>query len=249
MQRFFLNPQNFTEKTVTVTDITILHQMLRVLRMQKGNQCVFLDNNGWEFLSEIVDLSEKKAIAKILEKRENACEPKIFVTLFQAMPKKLELFELVLQKCTEIGVSAFMPLITERSERREITKRERLEKILREAAEQSQRGKIPVLKNEISFTDALKSLNPENSILLHCRDNYPLLCEKLADFKNAALLNILIGPEGGFSEKEITQVQKKGILIVSLGLRILRTETAAIAAASLTLLTNPGHCHSTKQID
>ncbi|MBI4995030.1 16S rRNA (uracil(1498)-N(3))-methyltransferase [Candidatus Peregrinibacteria bacterium] len=235
MQRFFLNPENFTENTVTLTDINILHQILRVLRMHTGDQCVFLDNSGLEFLSKITELNEKKAVAKILEKRKNACEPEIFVILFQAMPKKPELFELVLQKGTEIGVSAFVPLITERTEREQLSKRDRLEKIIREAAEQSERGKTPSLSEPIIFEKAVMEIFDGISIILHSRGNWPNLSSKLAKIKTAKKCRIFIGPEGGFSEKEIKFAEQKGFFICSLGSRILRTETAAIVAGGLVL--------------
>lgn len=227
MQRFFVGPECCTENFVLVYDPQIIHQITNVLRMRSGDECIFLDNSGFEFLSEITSLDEKEIRAAILEKRKNLAEPALFVTLYQALPKKLELFEWVLQKGTEIGISKFVPLVTERTERREIPKRERLEKILKEAAEQCERGRIPELGEVIDFSRAIKSISPGNSVLLSGLGNQKL---------HSSPMNILVGPEGGFSEKEINETRAIGIPVAALGLRVLRTETAGIAAASLILL-------------
>ncbi len=134
MQRFFLDPANFTETTVNISAPEIIHQMSRVMRMRIGEKFIALDNTGNEYMCVLAELTDKKAKAEIAEKRQNLAEPAIFVTLYQAMPKKMELFELILQKCTEIGVSEFVPLISEFCEREFLSKLERLEKILREAS-------------------------------------------------------------------------------------------------------------------
>lgn len=194
-----------------------------------------LDGSGMEFNCKLISATEAAVTADIIEKRDNTSEPDLFVTLYQAMPKKMELFELVLQKGTEIGVSEFVPLISEFTERDEVSKRDRLDRILREAAEQSERGKIPVLHNEIKFKDVLNQrfFFP---ILLHSRGENISLSSVVMDAKNAGRCEIFIGPEGGFSEKEVAEAKEKNFKICSLGERILRTETAAISAAAILLL-------------
>lgn len=204
--------------------------------MKNGDQFIALDNSGFEYLCALENLDKAIASARIIERHKNAAESEIFVSLYQALPKKMELFEMVLQKGTELGVSAFIPLIAEHSECREITKRERLEKILREAAEQSERGKIPSLSEPITFEKAVAETFDGISIILHSRGNWPNLSSKLSEIKTAKKCRIFIGPEGGFSENEIKQAQKDGHGIASLGPRILRTETAAIVAVGLMLL-------------
>lgn len=230
MQHFFIAPGSFAEKTVMVTEPRLIHQIKNVLRMQPGDQCVFLDNSGFEFLSEITRLDEKEITATVLEKRKNLAEPALFVTLCQALPKKMELFEWILQKGTEIGVSAFVPLITERTERREIPKCERMEKILKEAAEQCERGKIPELAPIQKFPEALIHSTGRQKILLHGRGDYPLFSKNII---KQSSINIFVGPEGGFTENELTKAKKHECTIASLGPRVLRTETAGMVAASL----------------
>lgn len=235
MQHFFLSPESFGESDVQITDSSVIHQLKNVLRMRPGDSFVALDGLGFEFECEAREISEKRIVATILEKRKNALEPALCVTLYQAMPKKMELFEIILQKCTEIGVSEFVPMITEFCERDELKKRDRLEKILREASEQCERGKIPVVRDSIKFQDVL---NVEFSlpILLHSRGNLSPLSSQISAAKQIGKCEIFIGPEGGFSEKEVEAAQKANFKICSLGSRILRTETAAISASSILLL-------------
>lgn len=236
MQHFFIAPECFTEKAVRVNDLHIIHQMKKVLRMRLGDQCVFLDNSGFEFLSEITRLDEKKIVATVLEKRKNLAEPTLFVTLYQALPKKMELFEWVLQKGTEIGVSEFVPLITERTERRSIPKTERLLKILKEASEQCERGKIPEFKEPVEFEFAIQNADSGKKLLLHSRGEFPLLSEKLSELKTQSRISLFIGPEGGFTNNEIEMARENRLFIYSLGPRILRTESAGIVTSTFLLI-------------
>lgn len=204
--------------------------------MRNGDKFIALNNSGFEYLCVLEELNGDNAHARITEKRINNAESEISVTLYQALPKKMELFELVLQKGTELGVSEFVPLITEHTERREITKRDRLEKILREAAEQSERGRIPSLSEPIDFEKAVEENFDGISIVLHSRGNWPSLTSRLPEIKTVKKCRIFIGPEGGFSETEIKFAEQKGFYVCSLCPRILRTETAGIVAVSLVLI-------------
>lgn len=239
MQHFFVEPECVQDREAVIKDEAIAHQIMRVLRMQAGDKFILLDNSGNEFLCELSEATGKIIKAFVLETRKNTCEPAIFVTLYQALPKKMEKIELVLQKGTEIGASKFVPMITERTERSEISKRQRLTKILREAAEQCERGKIPELAETINFENAVsetaKQSRAEN-VLLHSDAKSLALTAHIEEIKKAGFCNIFIGPEGGFSEKEITLARKKGFLIASLGPRTLRTETAGIVALSLIVI-------------
>lgn len=232
MQRFFLKPEDIQNGFVEIRDPEIIHQMRRVLRMRPGEPFVVLDNRGGDFLCELVEIDDLKARAKILEQRKNTAEPEIFITLYQSLPKKMDLFEWILQKGTEMGVSRFVPMITERTERASPSKRERLEKILREAAEQCERGMIPELEGVCKFHEVLAKSDGKQKILLHGRGDYPLLPKIIT---KQTPVDMLIGPEGGFTEKEINDAEKNGFTIGSLGKRVLRTETAGIVAAAVIL--------------
>lgn len=236
MQHFFLNFTLRESEKLIINDARVVHQMERVLRMRSGEHFIALDGSGLEYECAVMRLEKDFVEAEILQKRMNEAEPSVHVTLFQALPKKMELFEWVLQKGTEIGVSEFVPLVTERTERSEITKPERLLKILMEAAEQSERGKLPRLVEVQKFEDAVRTAAQKNSatFLLHGRGDYPLFSALIRE-KTTDHINLFIGPEGGFSESEIELAIKNDVKIAALGKRVLRTETAGIMAAALAL--------------
>jgi len=236
MQHFFLSPESFQEGHVVIKDQNVLHQLMRVLRMRIGEPFVALDNNGNEYLCTLISLNDDFADCLIIEKRKNANESPLYVTLYQALPKKIELFEWVLQKGTELGVSAFVPLVSARTERDEISKRDRLERILKEAAEQSERGKMPVLRDIMTFEEALEPTADEVTVVLHGRGEVTPLAASLSELHHHKSCRLFVGPEGGFTDEEITHAQEHGALVRSLGTRVLRTETVGIAAASLLLL-------------
>lgn len=235
MQRFFIDPSGIKKNQIEINDSQIAHQISRVLRMRQGDNFIVLDGSGCEFKCKLTGYNKDFVTADVIEKRANAAEPEFSVTLYQAMPKKMELFEFILQKGAEIGVSGFVPLISEFTERDEVSKRDRLERILREAAEQSERGKIPILHNEIKFAEALNQ-QFAFPILLHSRGENLPLSSVVSGARECGKCELFIGPEGGFSEKEVASAKEKNFKICSLGPRILRAETAAISAAAILLL-------------
>lgn len=229
MQRFFLPPDSFGPDVITIRDANVIHQMMRVLRMKKGDVVVLLDDSAVEWHARIDALSSEQIIALPLKKKKNEAESPITVTLFQAIPKKKELFELILQKGTELGVSTFVPIITESGQSRALPRHDRVIRIMREAAEQCERGRVPTLEKSISFGDAIS--RGGNKIVFHSRN-----IDRAITTPAASTLSLFIGPEGGFSEKEVALAKQKGACICSLGPRILRMETAAIAACARVLL-------------
>lgn len=241
MQRFFVDSAILNNGKVgdffTVKDKELLHQLNRVLRARVGDKYIFLDGAGNEYKCELKQIFSESAEFIVLQKKINETEPDIFVTIYQALPKKMELFEWVLQKGTEIGVSKFVPIITARTERENFPKMERLEKILRESAEQSERGIIPQLTDITKLESLLKDSDKLSypKIILHSRGNFPHLSTFLPDIRLNKKCEIIIGPEGGLSEDEILAAQNNGLIIASLGNRILRTETAGIVAVSVVL--------------
>ena len=179
---------------------------------------------------------------KEIAKRQISCEVKleffkenelpVKLILAQSLLKNAERFEFVLQKCTELGVSEFIPLLTKRTEQKFLHKKERLERILKEATEQSGRARLPKLEELGKFADVLKL---KNVLVLM---PHPVADEKFADIKarlGSASRDILIciGPEGGFMEDEVDLARESGALIFNIGKRILRAETAAIVMATL----------------
>ncbi len=243
MQRFFVAPDSaaIKENEIILRDEEQLHQMTRVLRMEVGDRVVCLDNTGMEYDCVVQELGKKNAVLKVEGKVIAKTEPTVNVTIYQALPKKMELFEWVLQKGTELGVKKFVPMITAFCQRNELPKRERLERILVEAAEQSERGIIPLLANAVEYKKAIAEDTAALKIVLHSRGTWPLLSTLMAEHKDATEVALFIGPEGGLRDDEVSLAEKSGAHIASLGPRILRTETAAIAAAALVLIPCAAH--------
>jgi 16S rRNA (uracil1498-N3)-methyltransferase len=231
--RFFVEKQYIQEGHFAINDQGVLHQALKVLRVQKGDQIVLLDNSGKEFHGTVIEIHKKLLAGTIEEESKNMHELKRRIILYQALPKKISLFELVLQKATELGVSQIVPLITERTERESFTKLERMHTILREAAEQSLRGRIPELGEPIHFNETIHGVphgfvfdpNAEESFVHQTKD----MQEEV---------HLFVGPEGGFTDKEISEAVGAGLIISRIGDSVLRTETAGIVATALAALSD-----------
>jgi 16S rRNA (uracil1498-N3)-methyltransferase len=237
MHRFFVHPQAIHHTTV-VLDEAIAHQLRSVLRMRPGARIVVLDNQGWEYEIELTEITSKGARGTVIEKRPASGEPSVTVTLYQCVLKK-DNFEWVLQKGTEIGVSRFVPVISQRTviaddERIKANKLPRWERIIREAAEQSHRGRLPELDAPIAFEQALiEAASADVALIPWEKETACTLREVLLGTAEAVAL--IIGPEGGFEDGEIDLAQQHGVQPITLGPRILRAETAAAAAALLVL--------------
>ncbi len=168
-----------------------------------------------------------------LERLVRHTEPAIRVSLYQAIPKKTALFEWVVEKATELGVSTIHPLITERTEKRRLSKFERLERIAVEATEQCNRLRVPLIHHPVSFETALSQV--KNGYLAYEFAEGMDLLDYGKGLTAGGALQLFIGPEGGFGQKEVNLAKKAGIKIYTLGPRILRTETAAMASLALLL--------------
>lgn len=240
MNRFFVKETCFHADKVVLLDKDQTHQIRDVLRLRPEDQIIVLDNAGWEYQVALTKVTHEQIVGEVLQKRQAAGEPKTQITLFQSLLTR-DKFEWVLQKCTEVGVSRFVPVITTRSLVREAAvkqeKIDRWQRIITEAAEQSHRGRIPQLLPPVSFEKAMQELFGFEKCLI--------ACEKQGDTIRAALrmsgkdapdtVAVLVGPEGGFTDEEVVAAEKNGAMPITLGPRILRTETAAIVAATLIL--------------
>lgn len=249
MQRFFidLQEQRAVGEVLELVDREIIHQISAVLRMRPGEKCVFLDQKGNEHVAALLSSTPKIATFKILEKTINKNEPKLAITLIQGLPKKMEVFEWVLQKGTEVGVTSFVPFTAEYSQRRDLQKGDRLLRIVKEAAEQAERGIVPKLElASWSLKETLGNLQKqcEKIIALDGRDlekriSLKTFVQSLNANQSAAgscaSLGIIIGPEGGLSPKEIAYLEEAKIPLMHMGSRILRTETAGVCASHFIL--------------
>ncbi|MBI4492538.1 MAG: 16S rRNA (uracil(1498)-N(3))-methyltransferase [Chloroflexi bacterium] len=214
------------------------HQMGRVLRLSEGDVVVALDGSGQEWLVRLERVAGATAQGGVVDARPAWGEPTTHVTLYQALVPR-EKLELVLQKGTEIGVSAFVPVATERSLARGPLSPERLERwraIVREAAEQARRGRVPELAQALPLPQALAAADRAALGLFAWERSARPLAEVLhAGRPLARAVHLWVGPEGGFSEAEARQAEAAGLVSVSLGPRILRTETAGLVLAALVL--------------
>ncbi len=232
MNHFFVDPNLIIDDHVNFPE-DISHQICRVLRLKIDDQVTVLDNLGNQFEVKLVNVQPQACLGEILLKKFNSAEPMKELHLFVAMTQR-EKFEWILQKCCEIGVSQFTPIITERSivvsAKDFEKKRARWERILKEAAEQSRRGKIPILNDPEVFQKAVLSQNAFKLIAWEKDENSKI--ETVLSGFVGQKVSLMVGPEGGFSENEFNLSLKNNWQSISLGKRILRMETAAMVASA-----------------
>lgn len=236
MHRFFLPGDCITQSTVVISG-RLLHRLRNVLRLGAGDHIVILDNSGWEYEVELRAVGGGLE-GVIIHKAVAAGEPRTKITLYQALIKGSN-FELILQKCTEIGVTGFVPMVCERCVAGEPDSNRlgRWQRIILEAAQQSRRGKLPVLRNVLRFREACESATGVSLLPWEGEKVRGIggVLRSLPKTENATEVSIFVGPEGGFSAQEEEFARSCGIRPVSLGNRILRAETAGLVAAAVTL--------------
>jgi 16S rRNA (uracil1498-N3)-methyltransferase len=216
-------------------------QMRRVLRLSPGQRVTAFDGRGGEYTVALVSLRDDTALGAIETRTMPDSEPRLHVTLCQALLPR-DKFELVLQKATEVGVRAFVPLVTERSlvpasavDNRRL---DRWRRIVQEAAEQSGRVSLPTLAEPLTFAQALAGGRHKPALLAWERETRRSVREALVALEprlRGAHLTLFVGPEGGFSEVEAVAARDAGAAVVSLGPRILRAETAGPILTALAL--------------
>lgn len=217
------------------------HQIARVLRLKPGEHVIILDGSGDEMEVVLEEITPQSTSGQIISRRPARGEPHARLVLIVGLTQR-EKFEWILQKCTEVGVSAFIPVITTRSLAQDpkdaIHKLERWQKIVQEAAEQSGRGRIPTIQAPCKLPAALTPPVQNELRLLAWEEEH---AHSLPAVVNAARLTqpphvtILIGPEGGITIEEAEMAKAADFQAITLGSRILRMETAAIAATVLSL--------------
>lgn len=238
MHHFFVPISNIRQQQVFFSKEQS-HQLCHVLRMQPGQSVVVFDDTAVEYQVTLTIITPKQAVGEILAQRPSPNEPITQITLFQSLLKR-DKFEWVLQKGTEIGVSRFVPIVTQRSLAQDThmkaNKLTRWQKIITEAAEQAQRGRVPQLEVPINWRAALQQAAAFDLVLVaHVGGERPLQTILSASPEQPKSIALFIGPEGGFSDSEITQAQTAEANVFTLGPRILRTETAAAVATALIL--------------
>jgi len=254
MHRFFVPPELLKETHMYISlPKELAHQVRDVIRLDIGEHLLLLDNSGDEVVASVASMHKAGVEVHLLERRPGRSEPDVRMTLCQGMLKSAR-FEWILEKGTELGVSVFSPIICRRSmaglENIGYSKIQRWQRIIQEAAEQSGRSRLPELLPIRSLTEALKSISPgalafmpweeERALTLHeaiyasihiSEDTGGTLAVARSH-QNPSSIVIFIGPEGGLMADEVALAQTHGVKVVTLGDRILRAETAAIATVA-----------------
>ena len=238
MHRFFLPPENIRVTEVRFTEASA-RQITSVLRLKPDERVIVLDGLGQEYLVCLSFVSVHETLGEVESSRLALGEPSTNLTLLLCLTQR-EKFEMMLQKCTEVGANCFIPVISARSlvqsAQEVVAKYERWQRILSEAAEQSQRGLVPRLLSPMRLEQAVREPFLKDTCCLIPWEEEKSLSLKVA-LQNAGTrgTSLLIGPEGGFSAEEVTTAREAGFQAVTLGRRILRMETAAVVASALVL--------------
>lgn len=221
IHRFINSSFNLDEKHLAVTDPEILNQWINVLRFKAGEHVMLCDGLGYEALATIEKVSDSEVLVNISDKHENLIQIK--VNLYCAILKK-ENFELVVQKAVEVGVNKIVPISTKRTIKQNL-KFDRLEKIIKEASEQCGRATVPTISEIEIFEDSVASVSGGENYLFDLSAT-----EQFSKQNKGTEINLFVGPEGGFTEREVELAKNAGFKITSLGNLVLRGETAAIVA-------------------
>jgi 16S rRNA (uracil1498-N3)-methyltransferase len=225
LHRFYLS-EKIENKKIKITDEKLVHQWRNVFRYNVGSEVVLFDGSGLEWSAVIEKMGNREIEVRVASERKAIMpkeENKREITLCISLIKKDNL-EWVIEKATELGVSKIVPVISERSEKKGFNI-ERARKIAVEASEQCGRGDVPVLESSKHLVDSIEEFG-KNAIVFDPSGSH---FDSLLLTANYNLLSIFIGPEGGWSEKELEIFKQKGAKIYSLGKLILRAETAAVA--------------------
>ncbi len=242
MHRFYVTPKQINDNTVTIVGPDVNH-IKNVLRMKQGEEIIICNGQGKDCYCIINKVSEGEITAGIVTVKDTGTELKTKITLFQGLPKK-DKMELIIQKAIELGVYEIIPVITKRvvvkleDKKKEEKKLERWQSIAESAAKQSGRGIIPLIKPVQTFKEALKNAGQMGIGIIPYENAMGMeyTREIIKHIGQHSSIGVFIGPEGGFDETEIELAKENYILPITLGRRILRTETAGLAVLSMMVL-------------
>lgn len=232
---WFFTANNITSNQYILSGENAKH-ISKVLRMSKGEELTLITPNKMQCSCEVFSISSDSVTVDILSKKPCKNEPDVEITLYQALPKS-DKMEFIIQKCVELGVTKIVPMISARCISRPDTKsirkkRDRWQKIAMQAAMQSRRGIIPEVSDCVSFKTASElAKHHEQTIFLYEMGGKSV--KSILDGKHPKSIGIFIGSEGGFEQSEADLIEKNGGSLATLGKRILRCETAPLAALSV----------------
>lgn len=238
MNRFFVSPANVKEKSIIIDSKEDLKHLSKVLRLKPGDEIEVSDGAEWEYRAVLTEISPEKAVADITDKQAFAREPDLAVTLFQGIPKQTKMDGIV-QKSVELGVKKIVPVFMERTvavDRGKTDKKvQRWQKIASESVKQCKRGMIPEVAEPADMKRAMSSLADFDLVVFpYENERDKTIKDMLRELdKKPETAAVIIGPEGGFSDKEAEMIKETGAEAVSLGKTVLRTETAGPAAIAM----------------
>lgn len=238
MYQFFVEPSQIQDKTIKITGSDVNH-IKNVLRMRIGEEIAVSNGmDGKEYRCGIESFTEDEVICTLRFIKEDGVELPSRIYLFQGIPKA-DKMELIIQKAVELGVYEVIPVAMKRcvvklDEKKAEAKIERWKKVAEAAAKQSKRGILPNVQNVMSMAQALEYAGELDVILLpyELADDMAHTRQRIEGIKPGQSIAIFIGPEGGFEESEVEKAVEKGAHSITLGKRILRTETAGFTVLS-----------------
>ncbi len=238
MHKFFVPKDSIADNVAIISGEDVKH-IYKVLRLKVLDKVNVNNCEGKEYIGEISLIDKTQVVVNLLQENAINNESPIEVYLFQGMPKSTKM-DLIVQKNTELGVKAITPIITERvvvkAELKEFKKVDRWNRIALEACKQSKRSLVPQINIPIEFDHLLEELKHMDLVVVPYENQEGYGIKRLVkniEKKHISKVAIIIGPEGGFEECEILKLKDAGAEIVTLGPRILRTETAGLTCLSL----------------
>ena len=242
MHKFFTPKELINGEVAKIIGDDVKH-IYKVLRISEGEKVVLNNCEGIEYLAKVSSVTKQEVELEILEKLDLNNESDVKIYLFQGLPKSQKM-DLIVQKGTELGINEFIPTITHRVDvklKGDFKKLDRLNRIALEAAKQSKRSIVPKVTEPIDFDEALDKINSFDLVIVPYENanNYGIktlineMKKNNKDLESIKTVGIFVGPEGGIEEDEIERLKEKGAHIVTLGKRILRTETVALNLLSI----------------
>jgi len=237
MKRFFIEPSEAEKESPVITGPEA-HHIASVFRLKPRDHILLIDGTGAEYEAEIVMCAKNRVQVAILRKSAPATESAIKITVGQGYLKDKKM-DMLVRHLTEIGIARWMPVVTEFSvptpdRKKTDARRERWTQIAREAVKQCGRTRVPEIMPPLCFSEALETLKDmDEKIIFNEKETVSLSKTFAGIASNPLNIFVFLGPEGGFSEQEVTAAKAGGFISASLGPRILRAETASLAAGTL----------------
>lgn len=240
MPKFFTARENISESKIIINNEDVAH-ITKVLRLKESDEITVCDGQGYDYRALIDEIAQKEIVCSIISKEKCETEPNISVTLFQGIPKAAKM-DYIIQKTTELGISQIVPVMLDRcvvkleNQKAEAKKQERWQKIANEAAKQSGRGVVPEVTMPVTLDEAIKTASELDLCFApyECEEHKHLK-EVLTSKSDIKSVGFIIGPEGGFDVSETEKIKSAGFETVTLGRRILRTETAGEAVLAMVM--------------